>query len=133
MFHTYLQQFKQHQFNIKQQYAFCRELKKNMSGEEALKNIDFSENYCCKYGSQIQAVHFVASHQQATLHIGMLYVGGKPEPVCLSTISCRHKGPPAIRQHLNPVLDYLQATHPQVSVLHFFSDGPMRPLLPFQH
>ncbi len=55
----------------------------------------------------------------------MLYVGGKPEPICFSTISpCRHKGPPAVWQHLNPVLDYLQATYPQVSVLHFFSDGP---------
>ncbi len=45
LFHTYLQRFKQHHFNIKQQFAFCRELKKNMSGEEALIHIDFSENY----------------------------------------------------------------------------------------
>uniref|UniRef100_UPI00358F15CF uncharacterized protein n=1 Tax=Myxine glutinosa TaxID=7769 RepID=UPI00358F15CF len=96
-----------------------------MSVDEALIHIDFSENYSCKYSSQIQAVHFGASHQQATLHTGVLYVGGKPEPVCFSTISpCRHKSPPAIWQHLNPVLDYLQATHPQVSVLHFLSDGP---------
>ncbi len=125
LFHTYLQRFKQHHFNIKQQFAFCRELKKNMSGEEALIHIDFSENYSCKYSSQIQAVHFGSSYQQATLHTGMLYVGGKPEPICFSTISpCRHKGPPAVWQHLNPVLDYLQATYPQVSVLHFFSDGP---------
>ncbi len=115
LFHTYLQRFKQHHFNIKQQFAFCRELKKNMSGEEALIHIDFSENYSCKYSSQIQAVHFGSSHQQATLHTGMLYVGGKPEPICFSTISpCRHKGPPAVWQHLNPVLDYLQATYPQV-------------------
>lgn len=41
LFHTYLQRFKQHHFNIKQQYAFCRELKKNMPGEEALIHIDF--------------------------------------------------------------------------------------------
>lgn len=33
LFHTYLQQFKQYHFNIKQQYAFCCELKKNMSGK----------------------------------------------------------------------------------------------------
>ncbi|XP_030251615.1 uncharacterized protein LOC115568462 [Sparus aurata] len=125
LLHSYIKRFKQHHFNIKQQYAFCRELKKNMSGEEALIHVDFSENYSCKYSSQVQAVHFGASHQQATLHTGVLYVGRHPEPVCFSTISpSRHKGPPAIWQHLHPVLDYLQAQHPQVSVLHFLSDGP---------
>uniref|UniRef100_UPI00358E783C uncharacterized protein n=1 Tax=Myxine glutinosa TaxID=7769 RepID=UPI00358E783C len=30
LFHTYFQRFKRHYFNIKQQYGFCRELKKNM-------------------------------------------------------------------------------------------------------
>ncbi|KAL4005767.1 hypothetical protein ACER0C_005480 [Sarotherodon galilaeus] len=125
LFHSFVKKFKMHHFNIKQQYAFCRELKNNMSGEEALIHVDFSENYSCKYSSQVQAVHFGASHQQATLHTGVLYVGGLSEPVCFSTISpSRHKGPPAIWQHLNPVLDYLQGQHPQVSVLHFLSDGP---------
>ncbi|KAL4009294.1 hypothetical protein ACER0C_003146 [Sarotherodon galilaeus] len=125
LFQSFVKKFKMHHFNIKQQYAFCRELKNNMSGEEALIHVDFSENYSCKYSSQVQAVHFGASHQQATLHTGVLYVGGLSEPVCFSTISpSRHKGPPAIWQHLNPVLDYLQGQHPQVSVLHFLSDGP---------
>lgn len=97
-----------------------------MSGEEALIHVDFSENYSCKYSSEVQAVHFGASHQQATLHTGVLYVGGHPESVCFSTICPnRQKGPPAIWQHLNPVLDYLQAQHPQVSVLHFLTTDPV--------
>ena len=116
LFNSYIKRFKQHHFNIKQQYAFWK---------RALIHVDFSENYSCKYSSQVQAVHFGASHQQATLHTGVLYVGRHPEPVCFNTISpSRHKGPPAIWQHLHPVLDYLQAQHPQVSVLHFLSDGP---------
>ncbi|KAL7857118.1 hypothetical protein SRHO_G00160170 [Serrasalmus rhombeus] len=125
LFHSYIKRFKQHHFNIKQQYAFYRELKKNMSREEALIHVDFSENYSCKYSSQVQAVHFGPSHQQATLHTGVLYVGRHPEPVCFCTISpSRYKSPPAIWQHLHPVLDYLHTQHPQVSVLHFLSDGP---------
>nr|XP_046230013.1 uncharacterized protein LOC124051031 [Scatophagus argus] len=96
-----------------------------MSKEEAVIHIDFSENYTCKYSSEIQAVHFGSSHQQANLHTGVLYIGGEKEPICFCTVSSsKHKSPPAIWDHMNPVLDYLQATYPQVSVLHFLSDGP---------
>lgn len=88
-------------------------------------HIDFSENYTCKYSTEVQAVHFGSSHQQATLHTGVFYIGGKEEPVCFSTVSpSKHKGPPAIWEHLNPVLDHLQATYPGVSTRHFLSDGP---------
>ncbi len=77
LFHTLLHKFKRHTFNINQQYSYCRELKKNLSKEEAVIHIDFSENYTCKYSSEIQAVHFGSSHQQATLHTGVLYIGGE--------------------------------------------------------
>ncbi len=125
LFHTLLHKFKRHTFNINQQYSYCRELKKNLSKEEAVIHIDFSENYTCKYSSDIQAVHFGSSHQQATLHTGVLYIGGEKEPICFSTVSpSKHQSPPAIWEHMNPVLNYLQATYPDVSVLHFLSDGP---------
>ncbi|GAA6067166.1 NACHT, LRR and PYD domains-containing protein 14-like [Tachysurus ichikawai] len=81
--------------------------------------------FICKYSSEIQAVHFGSSHQQATLHTGILCVGGSKESTCFSTISpSKHKSPAAIWEHLNPVLDYVQATNPEVSVIHLFSDGP---------
>ncbi|KAK2857675.1 hypothetical protein Q7C36_005594 [Tachysurus vachellii] len=124
-FHTHLSKFKKHSFNIRQQYAYYRELRKSMATDECLIHIDFSENFTCKYSSEIQAVHFGSSHQQATLHTGILCVGGSKESSCFSTISpSKHKSPAAIWEHLNPLLDYVQATHPEVSVIHFFSDGP---------
>lgn len=124
-FHTHLSKFKKHSFNIRQQYAYYRELRKSMATDECLIHIDFSENFTCKYSSEIQAVHFGSSHHQATLHTGILCVGGSQEPTCFSTISpSKHKSPAAIWEHLNPVLDYVQATHPEVSAIHFFSDGP---------
>lgn len=83
------------------------------------------ENYLWKYSAEIQAVHFGASHQQATVHTGVLYVGKDASPFCFCTISqSKQKGPPAIWQHLEPVLDYIQAHHPSVSVVLYFSDGP---------
>ncbi len=46
-------------------------------------------------------------------------------PVSFCTVSpSRNKGPPAIWKHLSPVLDYIQSTHPEVSTIHFYSDGP---------
>jgi len=120
-----LHRFKKHVFNIKQQFSFSRELKKTLSSNECIIHVDFSENYSCKYSSEIQAVHFGASHQQATMHTGVLYVGEVASPLCFCTISeSKQKGPPAIWKHLEPILDYVQAHHPSVSVVHFFSDGP---------
>ncbi|CAG5861695.1 unnamed protein product [Menidia menidia] len=97
--HSYVKRFKKHYFNIKQQYAFCRELRNNISEEEASRHV--------------QTVHFGASHHQQTPLIKVC-----SKPVCFSTICpSRHKSPPAIWHHLNPLKDYFQAQHPQVSVL----------------
>ncbi|XP_058888822.1 uncharacterized protein LOC117972307 [Acipenser ruthenus] len=125
VFNSLLNKFRRHSFNIKQQFAYCRELKKSLSPNECLLHVDFSENYSCKYSSEIQAVHFASSHQQATLHTGVLYLGAKADPVCFSSISpSKQKAPPAIWEHLNPILDHVKTKYPSVSVLHLFSDGP---------
>ena len=99
--------------------------KRSLSSHECIIHVDFSENYLCKYSAEIQAVHFGASHQQATMHTGVLYAGEDANPLCFCTISqSKQKGPPAIWQHLDPVLDFIKARHPSVSVVHFFCDGP---------
>ena len=124
-FHTHLTKFKRHLFNIGQQYAYYRGLRSCMANDECLIHIDFSGNFSCKYSNEIQSVHFGSSHQQATLHTGVIYVGGTQEPTCFTSISpSKHKSPAAIWEHLKPVLDYVQTTHPEVSVVHMFSDGP---------
>lgn len=124
-FHTHLTKFKRHLFNIRQQYAYYRGLHSSMANDECLIHIDFSENFSCKYSNEIQSVHFGSSHQQATLHTGVIYVGGNQEPTCFTSISpSKHKSPAAIWEHLKPAMDYVQTTYPEVSVVHFFSDGP---------
>lgn len=125
LFQNQLTNFKRHLFNIKQQFTYFRELKKNMTDRECLIHVDFSENYACKYSSEIQAVHFASNQQQATLHTGVLHVGGVDEPMCFSTISpSKEKGPAAIWTHLSPVLELVKSSYPNVTMVHFFSDGP---------
>ena len=70
---------------------------------------------------QWQAADFGFSPYQATLHTVVLYVGGDQEPTSSMISPSKNKGPPVIWEHLNPVLDCLQATHPEVSVIHLFS------------
>ncbi len=125
LFQHQLTNFKRHLFNIKQQFIYFRELKKTMTDCECLIHVDFSENYACKYSSEIQAVHFASNQQQATLHTGVLHVGGVDEHVCFGTISpSKEKGPAAIWTHLSPVLDLVKSSYLNVTVVHSFSDGP---------
>ncbi|KAK1878039.1 Enolase [Dissostichus eleginoides] len=84
-----------------------------------------SENYSCKYSQEIQSVHFGGSHQQASLHTGVLYTAGGQAPHTFCSISpSRRHDPVAIWAHLDPILKVVRERHPQVSILHFFSDGP---------
>lgn len=117
--------FRRHVFNIKWQFDAYRELRMSLKNNECLVHIDFSENYSCKYSQEIQSVHFGGSHQQASLHTGVLYTPGEQASHTFCSISpSRRHDPVAIWAHLDPVLKVVRERHPQVSTLHFFSDGP---------
>lgn len=47
-----------HVNNIKHQHAAVNHIKEHLSLEEVLIHVDFSENYGCKYGKEIQSAHF---------------------------------------------------------------------------
>lgn len=124
-FQERLLHFRRHVFNIKWQFDAYRELRRSLKHNESLLHIDFSENYSCKYSEEIQSVHFGGSHQQASLHTGVLYTAGEQAPHTFCSISpSRRHDPVAIWAHLDPVLKVVRERHPQVSILHFFSDGP---------
>ncbi|XP_017550488.1 uncharacterized protein LOC108425920 [Pygocentrus nattereri] len=74
---------------------------------------------------EIQSVHFGGSHQQATLHTGVLYIKAEQPIIPFCSISPSHQhDPPAIWAHLSPILSQLREHCPGVTSLHFFSDGP---------
>ncbi|KAL7857250.1 hypothetical protein SRHO_G00161490 [Serrasalmus rhombeus] len=105
-FHNSLFHFRRHIFNIKWQYDVYRKIRNNLRSTECLIHIDFSENYSCKYHKEIQSVHFGGSHQQASLHTGVLYVAGDQAPQSFCTISpSRRHDPVAIWAHLDPILN----------------------------
>ncbi|KAI0224425.1 hypothetical protein LSAT2_024589, partial [Lamellibrachia satsuma] len=102
-----------------------RDLRKRAmeSDTECTIHIDFSENYTCGYSREIQSIIFGASHQQATLHTGVLYLKGKTTSFCTISNSLRHD-PVAIWAHLEPMFEHAKGTQPQLDTVHFVSDGP---------
>lgn len=121
--------FKKHIFNIKSQYRSFRHCLANLKCNEVALIVDFSENYLCKYGSEIQAHHYGGSRNQIALHTGVVYYtlegAAKNKTISFSTLSsCTAHNPPAIWAHLDPVLKLIRKEIPHAKTVHFFSDGP---------
>lgn len=123
LFQEKLGPFLQHVFRIEHQYSVINALKKNLSATEALLHIDFSENYACKYSSELQSVHFGASREQITLHTGVFYTKNYHKGFASVSPSLRHD-PPGIIAHLMSILAVLLSQFPAVETLHFLSDSP---------
>lgn len=116
--------FKKHIFNISHQQKIFRESKENIKDDEAVLICDFSENYQCRYNTEIQGMHFGSSRNQITLHTGVLYIKNqKPTSFCTLSPSNEHN-PFSIWAHLTPVINTLKYQYPQINKIHFFSDGP---------
>ena len=108
-----------HVGNIRHQNAFITKLRENLSEDELLVHIDFSENYMCKYGSEIQSVHFGGNRTQITLHTGVLYSASLKHAFCTISPDLRH-GPVEIFMHLKPILQ----KYKKMKTIHFLSDSP---------
>ena len=112
-----------HLYNIRHQYRAIRAMKETLHDTEAALHIDFAENYGCKLNREVQAMHFGASKGQVTIHNGVLYTHDRTVSFATISDSTRHD-PCAVWSYLCPVLGWLQDMVPQISLLHFISDGP---------
>lgn len=123
-----LPSFFKHVATITHQYQTISELKKTLADNEVLIHIDFSEDYCCKYNEEIQAVHFGGARQQVTLHTGVLYLREngtvKPHTFCSLSENNRHDAT-AVWAHLLPVFEWLKNHNPNIHRIHMLSDSPV--------
>jgi hypothetical protein len=105
------------------QQSVLWELKSKLKENEAIVNMDFAENWVCKYHSEVQSVHFGASHEQCTIHDGVIYTKSEEYSFATLSNSPRHD-PVAIWTYLKPVLSWL-LTDRNIESLHFWTDGPV--------
>ncbi|KAK5648396.1 hypothetical protein RI129_003288 [Pyrocoelia pectoralis] len=111
-----------HISNRNHQYKAIDYIKKYITDNSAVIHVDFSENFACKYANEIQSMHFGGSRQQLSLHTVVFYYQNKEDGIIVSE-SLRHD-PVAILVHLQPVFDVISLRVPNLSILHFVSDGP---------
>lgn len=129
LFQAKLPGFMNHLNNIFHQYHALNCVKRQINNETALLNIDFSENYICKYASEVESAHFGGSKPQISLHTAVLYhyhdVGESDTISSYCTISenLRHD-PTFICAHLLPIIKIIKDLHPDLKTMHFLSDGP---------
>ncbi|XP_031781055.1 uncharacterized protein LOC107982089 [Nasonia vitripennis] len=85
--------------------------------------MDFSENYMCKYSTEVHSVHFGASRQQVTLHTGMFYSESFSNGFATASESLRHDAV-AVLAHVFDILDHFLSDLPFINTVNFKSDGP---------
>lgn len=98
-----------------------------MPKNEALIVIDFSENYLCKYETEVQSVHFGASKKQITLQTGAFFYQTHSQIKCISfciTSDCRKHDAASIWVHMEPIFKLLNEYVPNLKAVYFQSDGP---------
>lgn len=103
-----------HVYSTGHQLKFIEDLKLHLEYKEVFVVIDFSENYLCKYNSEIQSVHFGASKKQISLHTGAFFYrdleSHKINCVSFCTISeCLRHDAPAVWAHMQPILDMIKS------------------------
>uniref|UniRef100_UPI00358EC36B uncharacterized protein n=1 Tax=Myxine glutinosa TaxID=7769 RepID=UPI00358EC36B len=121
LFENDLKIFMPHQFRINHQFRAIKNLKANLSENECVLQIDFSENYACKATTEVQPMHFGGSRKQITLHTCHATMKDSIQCYCTLSEDPRHSAI-SIWAHLDPVLNDL--SQKGIKVVHFVSDGP---------
>lgn len=121
--------FMRHEAVILNQFSQLKYLRNAMTENEVLVQVDFSENYCLKYSTEIQSFHFGGSRTQISLHTTSVsykedkYGPLKTKSFCTFSENLNH-GPSAIMAHLMPVFKFLSESKPSLKAIHFLSDSP---------
>lgn len=68
-----VEKFMEHCYRYFHQKNTLDKLRKSIPMDTCVIIIDFSENYVCKYGTEVQGAHFGASKTLVTLHTGVIY------------------------------------------------------------
>lgn len=119
---TLLEKQLSHQGRIIHQRDIWKSKAENMTEEDLLIVMDWSENYILRCHAEIQSAHFGSSNREISLHTGMVQKSdGTKETFCTVSKSKRHD-PVAIVAHIKPILE--RHITDKTIHLHVKSDGP---------
>lgn len=115
--------FFDHVYHWIHQHETIEKLKKSLEEYDLFINMDFSQNYECKYGAEPQAVHFGVSRESVSLHTGVWFTKNHHQSFCTLSKDLKHDAP-AIIAHLRPVFKKIFQNNLSIETLHLYSDGP---------
>lgn len=127
-FQKLILKFMVHVSKIIHQRATIQNIKKTLKLDEVLIHSDFSENYNCKYESEIQSAHFGGSKAQLSLHTVIVYYRCKDTQEVLSKSFCtvaedlRHDSA-AVCAHLAPIIEEVKNLVLTLNTVHLLSDS----------
>ena len=114
--------FLNHVFVKRKQSSFFEEKKSKLSAEEAVVQVDFSENYSCCYQDEVQSAHY--DKRQVTLFPVVVWTSDSCQSYAIISDELQHDKQ-SVAVFINKVLfDFIKKAHPQVNTVHIFSDGP---------
>lgn len=117
-----------HVYNIGHRFEWLKNLKENLSEDEAVVHVDYSENYKVgKWHKEVKDAHFGGSHQQVTLHTVVIYLSGWRVESFSSVSECLRHDAVATWAHLDPVLEHFRTTNPGTLKIQYTSSlmGPL--------
>lgn len=127
IFKKALPKYIRHVFNMLHQTEKLKKVKEALKEGELLFQIDFSQNYVAKFGTEIQSMHFGASKKQISLHTGVMYYKKEDKidskSFCTAADNLDHQSH-GVWAHLQPVLLDASARFPLTNTVHIFSDSP---------
>ena len=120
--------FLEHVFIKRQQSKYFEDRLANLDKEEAVVQVDFAENYTCKYQDEIQTAHW--NQEQVTIFTVAVWTKGTAggDNVCeshaiVSDETTHDKKSVAV--FMSQVIEkFIKERHPEIKQVYVFSDGP---------
>lgn len=109
-----LPRFCTHLYNIGLQFTHLKMPKDSLTEDQVVVKLILAKTTTVNGGS----------HQQVTLHTGVLYFSGRKVGSFATLSESLQNDAIATWAHLDPILDYVRASHPTAERIHFLSDGP---------
>lgn len=103
--------FMKYEFSNFNQYQSVKAFQANLSQNDAMLTIDWSQNWNVKYAVEPQAMHFGDNRGQISLHTGCAENQKNLKQFATTSDFLNHT-PDAIWSHLNPVLTWIKTCFP---------------------
>jgi hypothetical protein len=117
-----LKLMKGHIERVYAQHKACRELREKLGDHECTAQMDFAENWMISYPNEPQSVYY--GKEPVTLYPTVIHFSnGNKKSLALVTDDRKHDSG-AVYAFLKVIIDIIKSEHPDVSTIHYLTDGP---------